>query len=399
MSIRSSVMGEVAVRIGPNVTGIDMQGLLCRLLLFDTVVIKSIRLAEVPFLVRRFGKDGFLRLLDSGALRIACEFLALVWPRTRNGVRVHPPFTFEFGKADISDREAVLRSQLRRLQGVPGLKNADRELVENETLSRLLRPPAEYGDQLLSQFEFDIRNGMPILDLSVGARIRKEFGANIPAFQLNVEETSPRIFHLANNLSEVLRISDEKSDAILNDALLAVGRLDQRIADMAAYSSITGFSEAEAPLLFGKLAGIIRPMNPAAAESQFARVVTIAEFPELGLERRINVDNLLAARESAELREFRAWISELDKLTDSQVRDIIGGIRNKLGGLVQSGPGKALRFALTTAIGLAGIGPGVAAGLLDTFLVERLLPNSGVASFLTKTYPSLFEADGTDVRS
>jgi hypothetical protein len=66
MNVRQSVLGEVAIRSGTNVTAVDISGLLRRLLLFDTVVVKSVRLKELPFLVRGLGKDGFRHLLNSG---------------------------------------------------------------------------------------------------------------------------------------------------------------------------------------------------------------------------------------------------------------------------------------------------------------------------------------------
>ena len=55
--------------------------------------------------------------------------------------------------------------------------------------------------------------------------------------------------------------------------------------------------------------------------------------------------------------------------------------------------GKLVRLAATTGIGLIPVvGPiaGAAAGAIDSFLVEKVLPRSGIVAFLTETYPSLF---------
>jgi hypothetical protein len=390
MNVRQSVMGEVAVRTGLDVSGADVEGLLWRLLLFDSVIIKSVRLRELPFLVRVFGKDGFCQLLDSGVLKMTCEFATIASAREMNGVRIHPLYTFTFGMVDIGDREGVLRSELRRLQGVSGLKNPDREAVEDAVLTKLVRPPAEFGDKLLSQFESDLRSGTPALELSIRERLKVEFGDSMPAFQLNVEETVARTFHIANNISKTFGISEERTDDILNGAVNAVGHLNHRIADMAAYSAITGFAEHEAPLLFGKLTGILKPLNPGVAERQFARVASIANCPVLVPGKRIDIDRLLAARDSAELREFRDWVSRLEGLTDDQVRDMIGGVRQKIGFLIRSGAARTLRLAATTAVGFAMPITGVTVGIFDTFLLEKLFPSSGVFAFLTKTYPSLF---------
>jgi hypothetical protein len=393
MSIRQSVLGEVAIRSGLDVSGADIEGLLRRLLLYESVTIKSVRLRELPCLVRAFGKEGFLQLLNSGVLKIACEISGIISPLSKNGVRALQPLHFSFGMFEITDREATLRSELRRLQGVPGLKNPDREIIEHAVLSKLVRPPSDYLNQLLAQFESDLRTQTPALQVATSERLKAKLGEIEQPFELKVEEVEHRTFRISNDLPKVFGISEQDAHDILGQAVSAVGHIDHRIADMAAYSAITGFAESEAPLLFGKLAGIMKSQNPKTSDAQFARVATIAEFPELAPGKRVDVTRLLAARDSLELLEFREWISKLEGLTDEQIRDMIGGVKNRLSFMIRSGAGRTLRLAATTAIGLAGPIAGVLAGALDTFLLERFFPSSGVLAFLTKTYPSLFVSD------
>jgi hypothetical protein len=390
MNIRQTVLGEIGIRDGLNVSSIDVDGLLRRLLLFDSVVIKSVRLREVPFLVRAFGKDGLRQLLDSGIVKITCEMSGIISPLAKNGVRALPPWTFTFGNAQITGREGILRTELRRLQGVPGLKDEEREVLENLVLAKLVRPPEEHNQQLLSQFESDLRAQTPALEIALRQHLEKDFGGNLPPFEVRVEESEPRVFYIANDLPRIFGISEERAQTFLTGAVNAVAHLNHRIAEMAAYSAITGFADAEAPLLFGKLWGIVKPLNPEVAEKQFARIATIANFPTFVPGKRVDIDRLLAARDSAELREFRDWISTLESLTDDQVREMIAGVRNRLGFMIRSEAGKAVRLVATTAFGFAGPVAGVAAGVFDTFLLERLLPSSGVCAFLSNTYPSLF---------
>ena len=52
---------------------LDIEGLIRRLLLFDTYILYSVRLKEIPELVRHFGYEGTIALLTSGALEICCE--------------------------------------------------------------------------------------------------------------------------------------------------------------------------------------------------------------------------------------------------------------------------------------------------------------------------------------
>ena len=188
-------------------------------------------------------------------------------------------------------------------------------------------------------------------------------------------------------------MSEQQAHDIVQPSIAAVANLNQRIADMAAYSAITGFRDSEAPLLFGKLAGIIAPQNPRAIEEQFARVITIANLPDFVTGKRVDVDRPLRARDSAECRDFRAWLSNLEGVSDAQVADMVGGVRNEIASMIRSGAGKTLRLALTTAIGLipgVGLVAGPVAGIVDSFVVEKMFPTSGAFAFLTQTYPSLF---------
>ena len=68
-------------------------------------------------------------------------------------------------------------------------------------------------------------------------------------------------------------------------------------------------------------------------------------------------------------------------------------MKNKLASLAGRSGGKAVRLVATTLIGnipVAGLFLGPAAGAIDSFLVDRVLPQSGVFAFLTDMYPSLF---------
>jgi hypothetical protein len=210
---------------------------------------------------------------------------------------------------------------------------------------------------------------------------------------VEVAEENARVFHVKTNIPQLYGLSEEQTDLILHTTVFGVANLNGRIADMQAYSAISCFNEEEAPLLFGKFAGIISPQNPQVVEKQFTRVLNIANLPDIQECTKIDVDKLLAARESSECTEFRSWIATLDKVSDQEVDQMVEGVRTRIGAALHAGTGKTLRLAATTLLGLIpgyGLLIGAAAGTLDTFLVDKLFPTSGAAAFLSKTYPSLF---------
>ncbi len=164
---------------------------------------------------------------------------------------------------------------------------------------------------------------------------------------------------------------------------------------MAAYSALTGFLESEAPLFFGKIAGILAPQNPKIAEEQFKRVVEVADVPDFKPGQKVDVGRLMEIRESPECRDFRRWLSTVQDISDAEILNLTRGMKEKVASLADSFGGKAVRLAATSMMGFvpgAGVLLGPAAGAVDSFLIDRLLPRSGIVAFLTEMYPSLFIA-------
>jgi hypothetical protein len=329
-------------------------------------------------------------------VKLSCEFTTVITDVSRNGVSHVPLHHFSFGIADLADRDKSLKSALRILQSISGLKNLERASMEETILRSLVRPPSTYGQSLLDQIDADLRSNTPALTTAVRHRLTAELGTpglSVTDIPIQVEETTKRVFHVKNTLSGSFGISPERAHLVLHGAVTAMANLNQRLANMEAYSAIAGFIDSESTLLFGKLAGIIAPLNPNRAEKQFERVIEIADVPDFRPWQKIDVDLLLKVRESAECREFREWLSDLEDVSDAEIKEMVASIKSKMASLAGSASGKLIRLAATTGIGLIPVvGPitGGAASAIDSFLVDRVLPRSGIVAFLTEQYPSLF---------
>ena len=196
---------------------------------------------------------------------------------------------FFFGIISVANPDASLRLELRAPQSIPGLKNAERASLEETVWSSLTQQPPTYGQDLLNQVESDLRKNTPALKAALVERLREEISSSSPLIgevAIEVEESSNRVFHIKNRLSESFGISPQKTHLILQNSVSAVANLNQRLADMQACSAITGFRDSEAPLLFGKLAGLIAPLNPRTVEKQFERVIELADVPDFNPSRR-----------------------------------------------------------------------------------------------------------------
>jgi hypothetical protein len=395
VDFRQAVLGEIATRSGQHITSIDVGLLVRRLILFDRVIVKSYRLHEVPLLAKVFGKSGIQELLNSGILKLSSEFTTIITDIHRNGQRFAPPEHFTFGIVDAANREADLSKELSRLQRVPGLKNRERTQIEELVWKSMVRPPPTFGAEMLKQVDADLRANSPLLQAAILEQLRTlpNRGNLTPdEVEITVEEPSTRMFHVKTSISSQFGLTAEDTHSLLQRSVTGVVNLDHRLAEMSAYTAMTGFLENEAPLLFGKLVGLFAPQNPKLAERQFERVIEIAELPDFKSGQRVDVQRLMKIRDSPECRDFRDWLPNAEDMSEAEIRKMTKGVRNKLADLAGSPGGKFIRLAATTAIGLAGLPFGVAAGAVDSFLVDRVLPQSGVVAFLNELYPSLFIA-------
>jgi hypothetical protein len=396
VDIRQTVLGEIAIRSGQELASIDLGVLIRRLILFDRVVVKSFRLRELPLLIRAFGKAGIQDLLASRVLQLSCEFTSIITDIQMNGVRSEPAEHFTFGIVTAADRDGDLRKELHRLRSVTGLKNNERNAIEQAVWNSLVRPRETFGAELLRQVDFDLRTNSPALRAGIldqlSARSR-QVGLSSNPLEIQVDEPRERVFHIKTEIANDFGLSPKETHLLLQRSVTAVVNLNHRLAEMQAYSALTGFLESEAPLLFGKLAGIISPQNPTPFEEQFKRVIEVAEVPDFKPGQKIDVEKLMKIRDSAECRDFRRWLSTAEDISDDEIRAQAEGMRNRLASLAGSTGGKVVRLAATTLIGnipVAGFVLGPAVSAVDSFIVDRVFPRSGIFAFLTDMYPSLF---------
>jgi hypothetical protein len=82
-------------------------------------------------------------------------------------------------------------------------------------------------------------------------------------------------------------------------------------------------------------------------------------------------------------------------MSDAEIEKMVASARATLARVLSSPKGKVARFIVTSAVGLIPGGfaaASLATGAIDSFLIEKVLPRSGICAFLTDTYPSLFHS-------
>jgi hypothetical protein len=396
---RDRILAPVATRDAHgNVTGANLGALVRRLILFDQVLIDSYGMRELPALVDALGPEQFIQLLDSGAVRIRADGWVLGEVGDDAGAlrraKSLPPLSYALAPLvpAVEYRTQNISNHLSEIRDMPlDLKTSKR--VRQAIVDSLTPFPDEPGKLTMDQLPTDLTARLDLVRAATDSALR-EFADRDSGgvdYSIRFEQEDADVFRAQTDIGERFALSEEEVDRVLERAVLGIGSLNQRFELMEAYDAVSGLREPEVRLLDAKLISVMREINPDRQEERLTRVLELADLPDPETsEGTVNVDRLLAAREGEDLREFRQWVRTLDDATDEEIRERINDVQERISNAVYSTEGKVARFAATAAADLLPFG-GIIVGALDDFVLEKVLPEPGPVSFLSSTYPSLFE--------
>src|SRR5579872_2261615 len=112
---------------GNRVIGVEVSDVVLRILLFETYILDSARLLEIPHLVSAFGVDGLIEFLRRGILQIRCEPLMVSQIGQSGIVREQsallPLGSYAFRYVQIADYENFIHRCLQPLHDISGNKH------------------------------------------------------------------------------------------------------------------------------------------------------------------------------------------------------------------------------------------------------------------------------------
>jgi hypothetical protein len=384
--------------------GFDLSTFIQRLLIFDRYILHTHRLREIQVLIEKFGYDPVKTLLKSRSIKLlfgAVFFMhfdneAPHFIDDGNGMTRIGSFHFGIGRLDAKD--AVSR-ELPSLNKISGLNQRQVIKLKESIGAKLVYYDKTVGDVSLGQFNDDLaRNAYITNVLSAVATVTgwiTNRRIDPHSFVLRTVQIGPSTYEIITNIHTVHALSQQDTIRALKGGLLMIGELNRLIENMNIFQAMTAIRDEELPLLQEKLSFLANQINPEFQLQRFQRVLRIVGFPDLDEPRseKVDLEKLLEIRESRECKEFRTWLWNAGEATDEEIYDQFSGLRNKLSLWAHGNVGKSLRWAGSTGIGLIPVVGNVTSavlGLLDSFLLERLLPQSGPVIFLNKQYPSLF---------
>ena len=379
-----------------EVIDVDVEGLVRRLILFDKYVLVSVRLQEFPLLVKHLGYEGLRDLLSANLIEVRCECMQLAQMAQSGmlGDPVLPLFSYKFNWIDARDRKSYIHDCLQCLHGDSRLQRKQAIKLKSAIVSAIRPLPESLRPQLFPVFREDLLHNRNLLRTSVSMAVHTRLGESDIPFSLDVHQEDAETFRVETDLPQRAKLSELEAHKIIEKGIMAIAGLTQTIGEMKAYSAVSGFRDADLPLFRYKLDFLANAASSETRESNFQRVIDIAGFPDLLAGRdSINIERLLKIRDSSEAREFRDWLGGIGEATEEEIKDRIAGLRAKVGVKIGSEGGKKMRFLATTALGLIppATVPAIALSIFDQFVLDKLLPRSGIAAFVNELYPSIFE--------
>lgn len=148
MDLRTRLIAPSFLALDGNKKMFDIDAFVKRTILFETYIIDSDGLAEVPHLIRVFGFDGFLAILEAGIVR-----LSYIVKRTASlgsnyfineapSDKIRPPLHYSFAEVSTGNLYKNLNLKFQRIAPDLDISHFDYFLPE----SSIVQTPAEPRD-------------------------------------------------------------------------------------------------------------------------------------------------------------------------------------------------------------------------------------------------------------
>jgi hypothetical protein len=376
------------------------------LLLFDKFIMVSCLLKEFPLMIDQFGLSSTIDLLKSDALTINCDPSQIVMiGSTDEAVRKGRLFDYDVAIIRTPDHREYMDSCFKDILKKVRFKSIDDFIMLKTAILRrldrgarsedlLTRPESKASRALVSHLE----NNFPTIKRAVISQLNELGKTNISPkdFSLVIHRIEQDKFKAETNIKDVFRLSDLDSHDVIQKAILSLGSAKQTFAYMAEYSAICSLNDRELTLFDEELRFYAEASAPGKIISQLNRVLDIKGFPNfqtIAETGDLRLDRILELRETREIREFRAWLSGIALASEKEIKEQLESTINHIGTFLPTKKGKSLKILVSTGLGLlpGGTMIGAVASFFESFMVEKLFPQSGPISFVNNMLPTVYD--------
>jgi hypothetical protein len=379
------------------------------LLLFDEYVFESCKLLEFAQLVSIFGFDSVLELVKSKSINVKCDAnLVVVFGKTEDLVRQGKTLQYDFSYVRAAKHENYVSSCLQSIPTSSTLSKKQRIKLKQAIAVRIDKaagsPPDVNSPELkaVRNFLAEASSNVPNVKRACALELKQRHGIDIEpdGFSLVVHRAGGDILRAETNIEELLHLDAAQVHDVIKYGLLRMSGINERFGVMERYTALTGLNDIDLPVFEGRYEFLASQVDVNQDTVRLNRILQIKDFPDLSIlasEGRLKLDKILEIRETRECKEFRNWLRRIDQSTDEEIRDEIESLRSSVGNFFGRTSGKLLRILVSNGVGLfpLPVGPalGLAASVIDSFVIEKLFPISGPISFINRSLPSAFQLE------
>lgn len=374
----------------------DLGSLFLNLLLFDTVIISSLALEDIAALAKSLGVGKTIELLDSGSVKIRAAADSIA------SIKLPDPRMVRLLHLTAVDPDESFDIYLKSLDNVR-TTGPERTALAQAIHKQWIRPTQEdtWGTTAISDALREIVNGSRTFHVAVEQAL-KDTNRTIKitsSSQVSLEIVDPSTQTLRFKY-RIPGLDVTTASKVIAKACRGVAGLNGVFNKMKRDQAITVISDDSVHLMEEKLKWVWQNLPPSQkGTSQFKRVISILKLPDFNrslVEGTVNIERFLKVRQSSECEDFKSFLTQSGGISDDDIKSQLGSLKSKLGDMVRSDTGKLIRLMATTLAGalfsgIEGVALGVGASSADSFLIERLFPKSGIASFIGRQYPSIFK--------
>ena len=296
---------------------IDIGEILTNLLLFEKYTLHSIRLREIPELVKAFGVEDTIQLIKSNSFEIYLDSATTAQTgqttilKSREQKGALPLLSYSFDTVDAANREHYISRCFE--EPIKPIKSSTKNLIKlkQEILKKIKDTSQDINTNTAKQIQSDLISNSPILKTALANTLNTDnnIKASAADLELKIFHIDTNDFSTESNLQRKFNLSEIDSHKAIERAILNVAGLNRRIAEMMHFNALSNFNHYDLPIYEKKLEFLLSPLDPDKNKQRASKLFNTLHLPDLRTsEQKIDIQKLLEIRESKECIQFREWL-------------------------------------------------------------------------------------------
>ena len=384
-------------------TQFDIGAFAERLLTFERYTIQTRNCEEVRDIVNLLGIDVTQDLFERGTLALYdnVEAIGSIAGPFQNEPAL-PPLHYRLRHVSLAARKPrpqTARENIFRLT-FPGVRHRPAQRLK-ALLADTVETQLCLGD-VISSTKIDLFQRADLLRAAVAEQVKRGTYPGLGEFHISIEESlaGEDALRVVTDIPERLGLSPATTHPLLERAIVAVAGVNTQLAYMAAHDAVTSLPNEDLSFFRMKVDSTVRE-HSGALGSQLSRILDIAGLPDIRAvadSGSVDFQRLVTIRESDEAREFRAWLRTADTLSEAELAKMLQGFRLRLAPALSSWEAKVLTIVIVSLASVPfnpamGLLASVGSGLIQTFVLDKLLKAPGPALFVHGQVRSVFDQE------